>query len=164
MSKSSDEWYNVINDVQSEFDQANEDGYLFKALLSHRLMYAVRDTVGASFETNIIAKWSIVGPQIHDCELKSVIQKIVDIKADAPRINADHVSSMCNMLGVNTSHIAHQIDNICADLRAEYSKYELFGMFDWGRCVGSIRDHVIKYINSVDTTPEVSDNDQRLAA
>lgn len=163
--KQSDEWYSLDSVVASEFDQANEDGVYFQAILVNRTMQAIRSRFGGSFESNILLKWDMVGPMINDCAFKQTIQTVIDMYKDRPRhIAADDVSQMCAYLNVSTDHLTSQAEAMCDAIYAEYVKYELFSMFEWSRCTGAVRDHVIKYINSVDTAPALADNDLQLAA
>ena len=162
--KASDEWYNVIDEVASEFDQANEDNVLFQALVLEAAQSNIGNRLGREFEHNVIDKWNIIGPMMEDCAFKDAIQTIVDLKAKAPRVETSSIRTVCNVLNISTDHIYEEANQLTLPLFVEYDKYALFSLFIWGRCTGEIRDHVIKYINSVDTSPVVADNDQRIAA
>ena len=162
--KASDEWYNVIDEVASEFDQANEDGYLFQALVLEQVKNNVTNNHG-DFWHSVIAMWDVVGPQLNDSAFKDAIQAIVDLRNTAPNVTTSSIRTLCGIFNINTDSIWAEAEKLSGALSAEYNKFALFGMFNWGRCGNAtMREHAIKYINSVDTSDNVSDNDLRLAA
>lgn len=162
--KSSPEWYNIIDEIASEFDQANEDGYYFQTLVMEQVKNTIYNGIG-NFWHYIIGKWDAVEPQLADSGLKRAIQQIIDLRTKAPTVETSSIYAICNLLDIKLDHISVEANKITDALFTEYHKYALFGVFDWDKCSSArVRDHVISYINSVDTTEEVSDNDQRLAA
>lgn len=117
------------------------------------------------FWHSVIAMWDIVGPQLNDSAFKDAIQAIVDLRNTAPNVTTSSIRTLCGIFNINTDSIWAEAEKLSGALSAEYNKFALFGMFNWGRCGNAtMREHAIKYINSVDTSDNVSDNDLRLAA
>ena len=136
------EWINLIDEVTSNFEMANENGEMFnKGILS-----SVNKLLDAAFVTNVMGRWSVFST-LGDCALRTFVEdhKTLEQSAcDHPVPLLDTVMGVC---GIKYDAQA-EIDKRVGEYKAMMSKYPLFGMMHWER-VTTNRSAFIEYVSSV---------------
>lgn len=136
------EWINLIDEVTTNFEMANEDGEMF----NRDIVTNVKSALNVSFVTNVIDRWSAFNT-LGDCALRTFVDKYKELESSASEHPMSLVGQVIRVCGIKFDTV-NEVDKHVNEYKEMWAKYPLFHMIDWSRTVGD-RSALIDYIHSV---------------